>query len=183
MLLSGRDIMAEVSLGRLGIDPYLAAQVQPASYDVRLGSRFLVFENHLCPVVDPAADNTGLTREIESAGEFILHPGEFILAATHEYVTLPLDLAARLEGKSSLGRLGLVTHSTAGWVDPGFAGEVTMELSNVSSLPIRLRPGMHIGQLCLFRTSSECEPYRGKYQGQQGPVPSRSHLDFGHAQS
>jgi dCTP deaminase len=127
-----------------------------------------------------------LTRLVETDGEdpFVLHPNEFVLASTFEIITLPDDLAGRLEGKSSLGRLGLLTHSTAGWIDPGFSGHVTLELSNVATLPIKLWPGMKIGQLCLFRTSSPAEHpygstiYGSRYQDQRGPTPSRSYLNF-----
>src|SRR3954469_8742954 len=160
--------------------------VQPSSVDVRLDRFFRVFENHRYPHIDPAADQPDLTRQVEPDGAepFILHPGEFVLGSTYEVVTLPDDVAARLEGKSSLGRLGLLTHSTAGFIDPGFSGHVTLELSNVATLPIKLWPGMKIGQLCFFRLSSPSEhpygseKYGSRYQRQRGPTPSRSHLDF-----
>ncbi|MHB1613006.1 MAG: dCTP deaminase [Actinomycetes bacterium] len=186
MLLSDRDIRAEVASGRVGVDPYDAVMVQPSSIDVRLDRYFRVFENHRYPHIDPAEEQPELTRLVEPPGEdpFILHPGEFVLASTYEAVTLPDDLAGRLEGKSSLGRLGLLTHSTAGFIDPGFSGHVTLELSNVATLPIKLWPGMKIGQLCLFRLSSPAEhpygssAYGSRYQGQLGPTPSRSYLNF-----
>ena len=186
MLLSDRDILAEVSSGRVRIDPWDAALVQPSSVDVRLDKYFRVFESHLYSVIDPAEDQSDLTRAITPEGDapFILHPGEFVLGSTYEYVGLPDDIAARLEGKSSLGRLGLLTHSTAGFIDPGFEGHVTLELSNVATLPIKLWPGMKIGQLCFFRLSSPADhPYGSAaagshYQGQRGPTPSRSHLNF-----
>ena len=134
----------------------------------------------------PAADQPDLTQLIETSPDeaFILHPGEFVLGATFEQVSLPDDVAARLEGKSSLGRLGLLTHSTAGFIDPGFSGHVTLELSNVATLPIKLWPGMKIGQLCFFRLSSPAEnpygsgPYGNRYQGQRGPTASRSFQNF-----
>jgi dCTP deaminase len=145
-----------------------------------------VFENHKYPHIDPAIEQTELTRLVEPEGDepFILHPGEFVLASTYEVISLPDDLASRLEGKSSLGRLGLVTHSTAGFIDPGFSGHVTLELSNLATLPIKLWPGMKIGQLCLFRLSSPAEHpygserYGSRYQGQRGPTASRSYLNF-----
>ncbi|HEY8293720.1 MAG TPA: dCTP deaminase, partial [Micrococcaceae bacterium] len=136
--------------------------------------------------IDPAEEQDDLTRQVEPQGEepFILHPGEFVLGSTYEAVTLPDDVAARLEGKSSLGRLGLLTHSTAGFIDPGFSGHVTLELSNVATLPIKLWPGMKIGQMCFFRLSSPAEHpygtgnYGSRYQGQRGPTASRSHQNF-----
>ncbi len=186
MLLSDRDIRAAIESGRVKLDPYDPELVQPSSVDVRLDRYFRVFENHRYPHIDPAVEQPGLTRLIEPEGDeaFILHPGEFVLASTYETVTLPDDIASRLEGKSSLGRLGLLTHSTAGFIDPGFSGHVTLELSNVATLPIKLYPGMRIGQLCLFQLSSPAEhPYGSqvcgsRYQGQRGPTPSRSYLNF-----
>ncbi len=186
MLLSDRDIKAEIDAKRVALDPYEPSMVQPSSVDVRIDRFFRVFENHKYPHIDPAADQPDLTRMVEPEGEepFILHPGEFVLGSTYEVVTLPDDVAARLEGKSSLGRLGLLTHSTAGFIDPGFSGHVTLELSNVATLPIKLWPGMKIGQLCFFRLSSPSEhpygseKYGSRYQGQRGPTPSRSFLNF-----
>jgi len=186
VLLSDRDIRAEIDSGRVGLDPYEPAMVQPSSVDVRLDRFFRVFENHRYPHIDPAQEQPDLTRLVEPAGgePFILHPGEFVLASTYEIVTLPDDVAGRLEGKSSLGRLGLLTHSTAGFVDPGFRGHVTLELSNVATLPIKLWPGMKIGQLCLFRLSSAAEHpygsavYGSRYQDQRGPTPSKSYQNF-----
>lgn len=186
MLLSDRDIIAQVQAKRVSLDPWDPAMVQPASVDVRLDKFFRVFENHRYPVIDPAADQSELTREVvPPAGQaFVLHPGEFVLGSTYEYIKLPDDIAARLEGKSSLGRLGLLTHSTAGFIDPGFQGHVTLELSNMATLPIKLWPGMKIGQFCFFQLSSPAlHPYgsagaRSHYQGQRGPTPSRSHLNF-----
>ncbi|MBB1246729.1 dCTP deaminase [Streptomyces durbertensis] len=186
MLLSDKDIRAEIDAGRVRIDPYDPAMVQPSSIDVRLDRYFRVFENHRYPHIDPAVEQPDLTRLIEPQGDepFILHPGEFVLASTYEVVSLPDDIASRLEGKSSLGRLGLLTHSTAGFIDPGFSGHVTLELSNVATLPIKLWPGMKIGQLCMFRLTSPAEhpygseKYGSRYQGQRGPTPSRSFLNF-----
>ena len=186
MLLSDRDIRAEIDGGRVRLQPYDEAMVQPSSIDLRLDKFFLLFDNHKYPFIDPAEDQPDLTRmiEVERDEPFILHPGEFVLGSSFEVVTLPDDLAARLEGKSSLGRLGLLTHSTAGFVDPGFSGHVTLELSNVATLPIKLWPGMKVGQLCFFRLSSPAEnpygsaKYGSRYQGQRGPTASRSFQNF-----
>jgi dCTP deaminase len=186
VLLSDKDIRTEIESGRVVIDPYDPAMIQPSSIDVRLDRFFRVFENHKYPHIDPSVEQPDLTRLVEPEGDdpFILHPGEFVLASTYEVITLPDDVASRLEGKSSLGRLGLLTHSTAGFIDPGFSGHVTLELSNVATLPIKLFPGMKIGQLCLFRLSSPAEhpygseKYGSRYQGQRGPTPSRSYLNF-----
>ena len=136
MLLSDRDIKTEIESGRVKLDPYAPELIQPSSIDVRLDRYFRVFENHRYPHIDPAVEQPDLTRLVETDDEepFVLHPGEFVLASTFEVVTLPDDIAGRLEGKSSLGRLGLLTHSTAGWIDPGFSGHVTLELSNVATL-------------------------------------------------
>ena len=168
MLLSDRDILAEIDAGRVALDPYDASMLQPSSIDVRLDKFFRVFDNHKYPHIDPAQDQSDLTREVEVSGDdaFILHPGEFVLGSTYEYVSLPDDVAARLEGKSSLGRLGLMTHSTAGFIDPGFQGHITLELANVATLPIKLYPGMKIGQLCFFRLTSPAEnPYGSQKYG------------------
>ncbi len=186
MLLSDRDIRAELASGRVALAPLDLAMVQPSSVDVRLDRYFRLFDNHKYPVIDPSVDQPDLTRlvEVEPTESFVLHPGEFVLGSTYEQITLPDDVAARLEGKSSLGRLGLLTHSTAGFIDPGFDGHVTLELSNVATLPILLWPGMKIGQLCFFRLSSPAEhpygsgPYGSRYQGQRGPTASRSSQGF-----
>ncbi|WP_159805979.1 dCTP deaminase [Cellulomonas citrea] len=186
MLLSDRDIRAQLAAGRVVLDPLDLAMVQPSSIDVRLDKFFRLFDNHRYQVIDPAVEQPELTHLVEvPAGEpFVLHPGEFVLGSTYEQVTLPDDVAARLEGKSSLGRLGLLTHSTAGFVDPGFSGHVTLELSNVATLPILLWPGMKVGQLCFFQLSSPAEhpygssEYGSRYQGQRGPTASRSWQSF-----
>ncbi|MDA9786420.1 dCTP deaminase [Pontimonas sp.] len=186
MLLSDRDIRSELESGRVGLDPLDLGMVQPSSVDVRLDRFFRLFDNHKYQHIDPALDQPDLTRlvEVDATEPFVLHPGEFVLGATFEVVTLPDDVAARLEGKSSLGRLGLLTHSTAGFIDPGFSGHVTLELSNVATLPITLWPGMKIGQLCFFRLSSPAEhpygsdKYGSRYQGQRGPTASRSFKNF-----
>ena len=168
------------------IDPFDPDMIQPASIDIRLDRYFRLFDNHKYPHIDPAEEQPELTRLVETSGDepFILHPGEFVLASSLERVALADDVAARVEGKSSLGRLGLLTHATAGFVDPGFSGHVTLELSNVATLPIKLWPGMKIGQLGFFQLSSAAEfPYGTKqrgshYQAQRGPTASRSHEDF-----
>ncbi|MGZ8502778.1 MAG: dCTP deaminase [Candidatus Limnocylindrales bacterium] len=187
MLLSDRDIRAEIELGRIRLDPWDPGMVQPSSVDVRLDRYFRLFDNHRYPYIDPAQEQPDLTRLVEIGAtdeSLVLHPGEFVLGSSLETVSLPDDLAARVEGKSSLGRLGLLTHATAGFVDPGFSGHVTLELSNVATLPIMLYPGMKIGQLCFFRLSSAAEnPYGtdvsgSHYQGQRGPTASRSWQNF-----
>ena len=186
MLLSDRDIKAEISAGRVKVEPFDGAMIQPSSVDVRLDRFFRLFENHKYSVIDPSIEQSDLTREVavEANEEFILHPGEFVLASTYEVITLPDDIAGRLEGKSSLGRLGLLTHSTAGFIDPGFSGHITLELSNVANLPVKLFPGMKIGQLCLIKLSSPAENpygsalYGSRYQGQRGPTASKSWLNF-----
>ena len=186
MLLSDRDILAEIEAGRIVMDPWQEAMIQPSSIDVRLDRFFRVFDNHKYATIDPAVDQSELTRQVETEGEdpFILHPGEFVLGSTYETVTLPDDVAARVEGKSSLGRLGLLTHATAGFVDPGFSGHVTLELANVATLPIKLYPGMKIGQFCFFKLTSPSQhpygsaKYGSRYQGQRGPTPSKSYANF-----
>jgi dCTP deaminase len=186
VLLSDRDIKAHIEAGTVALEPFDPTLIQPSSVDVRLDRFFRLFDNHKYPYIDPATEQPELTRlvEVEADTPFILHPGEFVLAATYEQVTLPNNVAARLEGKSSLGRLGLLTHSTAGFIDPGFTGHVTLELSNVATLPILLWPGMKIGQMCFFQLTSETENpygshvYGSRYQGQRGPTASRSYLNF-----
>jgi dCTP deaminase len=186
VLLSDKDIRAEIDAGRVRIDPYDESMVQPSSIDVRLDRYFRVFENHRYPHIDPAVEQVDLTRLVEPEGDeaFILHPGEFVLASTYETITLPDNLASRLEGKSSLGRLGLLIHSTAGFIDPGWDGHVTLELSNVANLPITIYHGMKIGQLSFVQLSEPAEkPYGSgglgsKYQGQKGPTPSRYWKNF-----
>lgn len=186
MLLSDRDIRSQIQSGRVAVEPFDEAMIQPSSVDVRLDKFFRVFENHKYSVIDPSIEQAELTREViaEDDEAFILHPGEFVLASTYEVITLPDDIAGRLEGKSSLGRLGLLTHSTAGFIDPGFSGHITLELSNVANLPVKLYPGMKIGQLCLIKLSSPAEHpygsavYASRYQGQRGPTASRSFMNF-----
>ncbi len=185
MILSDRTIRAALASGRIGIDPLGEDAVQASSVDVRVDNGFRVFANHRYPYIDVTQEQPELTELVEVADEpFILHPGEFVLGSTLESVTLPDDLVARLEGKSSLGRLGLLIHSTAGFIDAGFRGHVTLELSNVATLPIAIHPGMKIGQFAFFELDGPAErPYgsagtTSKYQGQRGPTASRYHLNF-----
>jgi len=186
VILSDRSIRAAVESGRITIDPFDPRMVQPSSVDVRVDRYFLVFENHRYPLIDPRRNQPELTTQVETEVDhpFILHPGEFVLGSTLEVVGLGDDVVARLEGKSSLGRLGLLIHSTAGFVDPGFEGHLTLELSNVAALPIAIYPGMKIGQLSFYELTTPAEaPYGSdaagsKYQGQRGPTPSRAHKEF-----
>ena len=186
MVLSDRTIKEEIAAGRLVFDPYDESLVQPSSVDMRVDRRFRVFHNYNYPYIDVRQrmeDLTGLV-EITDDEPFVLHPGEFVLGQTLERVKLPDDLVARLEGKSSLGRLGLVIHSTAGFVDPGFEGNLTLELSNLANLPITIYHGMPIGQISFMRMDGPVEnPYGAreagsKYQGQAEPTPSRFYLNF-----
>jgi dCTP deaminase len=186
MVLSDRTIATLIADGRIGIDPYDADLLQPSSVDVRVDRTFRVFHNARYPYIDVKQPQEALTELVEIDGEepFILHPGEFVLGSTLERITLPDDLVARLEGKSSLGRLGLLIHSTAGFIDPGFDGHVTLELSNVATLPITIYYGMKIGQISFMRmTEPASKPYGSdtigsKYQGQRGPTPSRYWQNF-----
>jgi dCTP deaminase len=186
MILSDRTIRAELDAGRIVIDPLDEQCIQPSSVDLRLDRLFRVFLNHTMPVIDVKEDLEDLTRLVEiGEGEaFILHPGEFVLGSTYERVTLPDNLVGRIEGKSSLGRLGLLIHSTAGFIDAGFSGYLTLELSNVANLPITLYPGMKIGQVSFLRMTTPADvPYGSagvgsKYQGQRGPTPSRYWENF-----
>ena len=187
MVLSDSAIRRLVEAGRIGIEPYDPTLMQPSSLDVRVDRLFRVFRNSRYPYIDVKAEQEGLTElvEVEDTEPFILHPGEFVLGSTLERVTLPDDLVARLEGKSSLGRLGLLIHSTAGFIDPGFDGHVTLELSNVANLPITIYHGMKIGQISFMELTEPAEtPYGAgaigsKYQGQRGPTASRFFEEFG----
>ena len=186
MVLSDRTIRAEIESGRIEIDPYDDKRVQPSSVDLRVDRKFRVFHNARHPYIDVRQPMEDLTELVEAEGDrpFILHPGEFVLGQTLEKVTLPDDLVARLEGKSSLGRLGLLIHSTAGFVDSGFSGNLTLELSNVANLPITIYYGMPIGQISFMRMDGPVEsPYGSrvtdsKYQGQSEPTPSRFYKNF-----
>ncbi len=185
-VLSDRDIRAALEAGDVVIRPYDAADLQPSSVDLHLDRSFRVFRNNRYPFIDVRAPQPDLTEMLTVADDeaFVLHPGEFVLGQTLEWVELPNDLVARLEGKSSLGRLGLLIHSTAGYVDPGWKGNLTLELSNVANLPIALYFGMKIGQISFFKMSSPVErPYGSpslgsKYQGQSEPTASAFHRDF-----
>lgn len=186
MVLRAESIREQIEAGRIEVDPFEPGMIQPSSIDVRVDRRFRVFHNARYPYIDVRKELEGLTELVEVEGDepFILHPGEFVLGQTLERVTLPNDLVARLEGKSSLGRLGLLIHSTAGFVDAGFSGNLTLELSNVANLPITIYHGMPIGQLSFMRMDGPVDtPYGSeavgsKYQGQQEPTPSRYHLNF-----
>ncbi len=186
MVLSDATIRAEVEAGRIVFDPYDPGLVQPSSVDMRVDGRFRVFNNARYPYIDVRRPMEDLTELVEVTDEhpFILHPGEFVLGQTLERVRLPNDVVARLEGKSSLGRLGLLIHSTAGFVDAGFEGNLTLELSNVANLPITIYRGMPIGQISFMRMDAPVErPYGSgavgsKYQGQSEPTPSRFYLNF-----
>lgn len=183
MVLSDRSIKEQLLAGRIRIEPLDPEDIQPSSVDVHLASRFQVFRNSRYPYIDPSVEQDGLMEMAEASAEtpFVLHPGEFVLGATTERLVLPDDIVARLEGKSSLGRLGLLIHSTAGYVDPGWDGTLTLELSNVANLPIVLTPGMPIGQISFMQMTTPVErPYGtpglgSRYQGQVEPTPSRSH--------
>jgi len=185
MILSDRDIKKAIEEKRLVIDPFDPERVQPSSYDLLLDDSLLVFDNHLLEVVDvrKKVDASRLVK-IDKKKGFILHPGEFILGNTEEEFTIPNDLAAKLEGRSSLGRIGLVIHATAGYVDPGFSGQLTFEISNISRLPIKIHRRMRIAQICFFQMSSPVEvPYGSKklgskYKGQMGPTVSKIYQDF-----
>jgi dCTP deaminase len=184
MVLSDKTIREQILAGRIRIEPIDEADIQPSSVDLHLGSRFQVFRNSRYPYIDPTMDQVGLMELTEASVEepFVLHPGEFVLGATVERLVLPDDIVARLEGKSSLGRLGLLIHSTAGYIDPGWEGTITLELSNVATLPMVLTPGMAIGQVSFMLMTTPVErPYgtpglRSRYQGQTDPTPSRGHL-------
>ena len=188
MILSDRSIREALAEGRIEIDPLDESCIQPSSVDLTIDRYFRVFRNHTTPIIDVKENLEELTELVEIRDEpesrFMLHPGEFVLGSTAERIKLPTDLVGRLEGKSSLGRLGLLIHSTAGFIDPGFVGQVTLELSNVANLPIAIYPGIKIGQVSFYELSTAAErPYGSagtgsKYQGQSGPTPSRVHEDF-----
>lgn len=185
MVLSDRTIKLEMAKGRILVDPCDPDDIQPSSIDLHLGVDFQVFRNSRYPYIDPAREQPGLTERVTATVEepFVLHPGEFSLGTTVERIALPDDIVGRLEGKSSLGRLGLLIHSTAGYVDPGWDGTLTLELSNVANLPILLSPGMKIGQISFAQMTTAVErPYGhpelgSKYMGQVSATPSRMHLN------
>ena len=185
MVLSDSTIAKLLGEGRIEIDPYEPSLLQPSSVDVRVDRYFRVFRNSRYPFIDVKQEQEDLTELVKVDGDpFILHPGEFVLGSTLERIKLPDDVVARLDGKSSLGRLGLLIHSTAGFIDPGWDGNVTLELSNVANLPITIYPGMKIGQLSFVQMTEPAEtPYGAgelgsKYQGQKGPTPSRYWQNF-----
>jgi dCTP deaminase len=183
MVLSDRTILQLIGEGRIGIEPFDPTDVQPSSVDLHLGADFQVFRNSRYAYIDPSLEQAGLTERVDASPDepFVLHPGEFVLGTTLERVTLPDDIVARLEGKSSLGRLGLLIHSTAGYVDPGWDGRLTLELSNVANLPIVLTPGMEVGQISFSQMTTPVDrPYGSPglgshYQGQHEATPSRAH--------
>ena len=185
-MLSDIDIKNSIKNNEIEISPLIEDYIQPSSVDLRVGADFRVFENHKYSHIDPKAQQDDLTSLVTATIEepFVLHPGEFVLGTTFEKVSLSNKVVARLEGKSSLGRIGLLIHSTAGFVDPGFSGYLTLELSNVANLPIKIYPEMKIGQISFYYLNSPSESeygsetYGSKYQGQEGPTPSRSHTDF-----
>ena len=186
-MLSDKDIKKALKDKWIEISPFDKAFIQPSSVDLRVGTEFRVFENHKYSHIDPKSPQEDLTTVVEASKDepFVLHPGEFVLGTTYEKVSLSNKIVARLEGKSSLGRIGLLIHSTAGFVDPGFSGYLTLELSNVANLPIKIYPKMKIGQISFYYLNSPSEAeygdksYGSKYQGQEGPTPSKSHSDFG----
>lgn len=190
VILSDTDILSALAAGAITLTPFDPAMLQPASIDIRIDNRFRIFSNHRYSCIDPRERQPELTEivEVDEGGVFVLHPGEFVLGSTIERIGLGSAHVARLEGKSSLGRLGLLCHATAGWIDPGFCGHITLELSNVANLPIRVYPGMPIGQLSFARLSSPAaHPYGSegsgsKYQGQEGPTASRMWEAFPGAQ-
>jgi dCTP deaminase len=186
VVLSDRSLREEIDAGRIVIDPFDEKCIQPSSLDLRIGNLFRVFRNHTAAVIDVKQNLEDLTEliTIPEDGVFMLHPGEFVLGSTLERVGVPNDLVSRVDGKSSLGRLGLIIHSTAGFIDPGFEGHITLELTNIATLPITLYPRMKIGQVSFMRMTTPADkPYgsgaRGsKYQGQRGPTPSRYWENF-----
>ena len=187
MILSDRSIREAIDAGELVIDPFEPSNIQPSSVDLRIDRYFRVFRNHTQRVIDVKEDQENLTELIEVVDDedpFILHPGEFVLAATLERVGLPAHLVGRVDGKSSLGRLGLLTHATAGFIDPGFEGHITLELSNVATLPITIYAGMRVAQVSFEAMTTPADrPYgsegmTSKYQGQRGPTPSRYWENF-----
>ena len=188
VILSDRSIREALSSGRIEIDPLDESCIQPSSVDLKIDRYFRVFRNHTTGVIDVKENMEELTELVEIRDDaeavFMLHPGEFVLGSTAERIRLPTDLVGRLEGKSSLGRLGLLIHSTAGFIDAGWDGHVTLELSNIATLPITLYPGMKIGQISFLRMTTPADvPYgsagiKSKYQGQRGPTPSRYWENF-----
>ncbi len=186
VILSDRTLRQQIAAGRIVVDPFDDRCVQPSSIDVKISGLFRVFRNHTARLIDVKEDMTSLTElvEIPDDGVFILHPGEFVLGSTAERIGVPDDMVARIDGKSSLGRLGLIIHSTAGFIDPGFDGHITLELTNIATLPITLYPQMKVGQVSFMRMTSPADhpygsgPLGSKYHGQRGPTPSRYFENF-----
>jgi dCTP deaminase len=186
MILSDRTMREEIANGRIRVEPLTEGAIQPSSIDLRLGDKIRVFRNNHISHIDVRVDTASLTEvvQLEADKPFFLQPGEFALGVTHELIGVPDDLVARLDGKSSLGRLGLIIHATAGFVDPGWVGRLTLELMNLAALPITLWAGMKIGQLSFMQMTTPVDhPYGGgqlssKYQGDTDPTPSRYHLEF-----
>jgi len=186
VILSDRTLREQIGAGRIVVEPFDETCIQPSSIDVKIGNDFRVFRNHTARVIDVKQDMTSLTELVEIAddGVFVLHPGEFVLASTLERIGVPHDMVARIDGKSSLGRLGLIIHSTAGFIDPGFDGHITLELTNIATLPITLYPRMKVGQVSfMMMTTAADRPYGSgaygsKYHGQRGPTPSRYFENF-----
>ena len=186
MILSDRSLREAIAAGRLVIDPLDDDAIQPSSIDVRLDNHFRVFYTARHPYIDVKQPMEDLTELVTVADDepFILHPGEFVLGVVAERIGLPTDIVATLDGKSSLGRLGLVVHQTAGVIDAGFDGHITLELANMANLPITVYPGMRIAQLSFLTLSTPADhPYGSsklgsKYQGQAEPTPSRYYLNF-----
>lgn len=186
VILSDRTLREQIDAGRIVVEPFDETCIQPSSIDVKIGNDFRVFRNHTAKVIDVKQDMTSLTElvEIPDDGVFVLHPGEFVLASTMERIGVPVDMVARIDGKSSLGRLGLIIHSTAGFIDPGFDGHITLELTNIATLPITLYPRMKVGQVSfMMMTTAADKPYGSgafgsKYHGQRGPTPSRYFENF-----
>ena len=186
LVLSDHSIREHIQARRIIVDPLKDRDIQPASIDLHLGQRVLVFRNSRRPYIDLRHEMPDLTEPVEIPEDepFILHPGEFVLGSTKEWIELPDNLVARLEGKSSLGRIGLLIHSTAGYVDPGWKGNLTLELSNVARLPITLYDGMRIGQISFLELSTPADrPYGSeelgsRYMGSTDPTATRVHLDF-----
>jgi dCTP deaminase len=186
VILSDRTLREQLAAGRIIIEPFDERCVQPSSIDVKIGPLFRVFRNHTARVIDVKEDMSELTElvQIPDDGVFMLHPGDFVLASTLERIVVPVDMVARIDGKSSLGRLGLIIHSTAGFIDPGFDGHITLELTNIATLPITLYPNMKVGQVSfMMMTTPADKPYGSgaqgsKYQGQRGPTPSRYFENF-----
>ena len=186
MILSDRSLLEEIKKGHLVVKPFDESCLQPASIDLRLANEFRVFKHINHALIDtkvPFSEYTELVK-VNDGEKFVLHPNEFVLGSTLEWVKVPADLVGRIEGKSSLGRLGVIVHATAGYVDPGFEGNLTLEINNVGKIPVALYPGMKIAQFSVMTmTTAADKPYgsaklNSKYQGQAGPTESQIHKNF-----